>query len=163
MPWPTTPGQNWRRRLYGRLQLFCAALFFLVAGSSLGAVIFFAKRLFGFEAPDVVRVFVNCISGVKIYNQNTRQGSGFLPNRRHFLDTIDDPPRVSVRRRMIQTIAAVAARENEYDRWYVLAVWSRVLMVQSSRASGASGRMRNGPGSPRGRHDDCGGPSSDTV
>jgi len=106
-----------------RIQLFLAGLFFLVTAFSLGAAVFFAKRLFGLDPPDFVRVFVNYISGVKLYNQNTRQGTGLLKNPRSFLDTLSDPPRVSVRRRIIQAIVSVASRppNDEYDRWYILA------------------------------------------
>jgi hypothetical protein len=118
---PSTPDRTWLKRLRTRGQLYLSGLFFLMAAFSLGAAVFFAKRIFGFEPPDFVRVFVNYISGVKLYNQSTRQGSGLLPNSRGFLDTLDDPPRVSIRRRMIQTIVAVACRPEEYDRWYILA------------------------------------------
>ena len=119
---PQTPEQTAFDRGFVRAQLFMAGTFFLVAAFSLGAAVFFAKRLFGLEPPDFVRVFVNYISGVKLYNQSTRQGSGFLPNRHGFLDTLDDPPRFSIRRRMIQAVVAVGARPpgKAYDRWYVL-------------------------------------------
>ena len=121
MVMPSTPGRTWLKRFFTRLQLYLSGLFFLVAAFSLGAAVFLAKRLFDFEAPDIVRVFVNYISGVKLYNQSTRQGGGLLPNPHGFLDTLDDPPRVSIRRRMIQTIVAVAFRpKKEYDRWYIL-------------------------------------------
>jgi hypothetical protein len=120
---PVAPGRNLLKKLFVRFQLFVAGLFFLVAAFSLGAAVFLAKRLFGLEAPDFVRVFVNYISSVKLYNQSTRQGAGFLPNPHSFLDTLDDPPRVSIRRRMIRTIVAVAFRpaDKAYDRWYILA------------------------------------------
>jgi hypothetical protein len=121
---PVTPdGSTLFRKFFTRFQLFGAGLFFLVAAFSLGAAVFFAKRLFGLEAPDFVRVFVNYISGVKLYNQATRQGADLLPNPHGFLDTLDDPPRVSIRRRMIQAIVAVAFRpaNKAYDRWYILA------------------------------------------
>jgi hypothetical protein len=118
---PAPPGRNSFKKFLVRVQLFLAGLFFLVAAFSLGAAVFFAKRLLGLEPPDIVRVFVNYISGVKLYNQNTRQGAGFLPNRRDFLDTINEPPRVSIRRRIMRAIVAVAFRPDDpYDRWYIL-------------------------------------------
>lgn len=120
---PVTPGRTLLKAAFTRFQLYLAGVFFLVTAFSLGAAVFFAKRLFGLEAPDFVRVFVNYISGVKLYNQATRQGAGLLPNSRAFLDTLGDPPRVSIRRRMIQAIVAVAFRpkkEERYDRWYIL-------------------------------------------
>jgi hypothetical protein len=115
---PPAPDDAARQKASVRFRLFLAGLFFLVAAFSLGAAVFFAKRLFGLEAPDFVRVFVNYISAVKLYNQSTRQGSGLLPNSHGFLDTLDDPPRVSIRRRMIQAIVAVASQK--YNRWYIL-------------------------------------------
>jgi hypothetical protein len=120
---PSGPDRSCFLDIWVRFQLFLAGLFFLVAAFSLGAAVFLAKRLFGLEAPDFVRVFVNYISGVKLYNQSTRQGSGFLPNPHGFLDTLNDPPRVSIRRRMMQAIVAVAFRPGKepYDRWYMLA------------------------------------------
>ena len=119
---PVAPGRRWLTKLRVRIQLFLAGMFFFIAGFSLGAAVFLAKRLFNFEAPDVVQVFVNYISGIKLYNQPTRQGTGLLPNPQNFLDTLDDPPRVSIRRRMVEAIVAVAFRPagEEYDRWYIL-------------------------------------------
>jgi hypothetical protein len=119
---PVAPGRTGLKKAFVRFQLFLVGLFFFVAAFSLGVAVFLAKRLFGFEAPDFVKVFVNYISGVKLYNQSTRQGTGLLPNPRGFLDTLNDPPRVSIRRRMIQAIVAVAFRPagQEYDRWYIL-------------------------------------------
>jgi hypothetical protein len=120
---PVAPGRTRLKRAFVRVQLFLAGLFFFVAAFSLGAAVFLAKRLFGFDPPDFVRVFVNYISGVKLYNQSTREGTGLLPNPQSFLDTLNDPPRVSIRRRMIQAIVAVAFRPagTPYDRWYILA------------------------------------------
>jgi hypothetical protein len=41
-----------------------------------------------------------------------------IPANQDVLDTIGEPPRVSIRRRMIRTIADVALAK--YDRWYVM-------------------------------------------
>jgi hypothetical protein len=53
--------------------------------------------------------------------RRTRYGPGFSfqPPNEDFLDTLDEPPRVSVRRRMIRTIATVA--QANYDCWYLVA------------------------------------------
>ena len=95
-----------------RARLFGVSNAFAMAAFSLGAVLFFAKRLFGFNAPSVIRIFVNYIGAVKLYSQRRRSDGGFL-------DAFSEPPRVSIRRRMIRTLADVALAN--YDRWYVVA------------------------------------------
>lgn len=95
-----------------RLRLFCVCNVFAMAAFSLGAVIFFAKRLLGFQAPSIVKIFVNYIGAVKLYSQHKRSDGGFL-------DAYLEPPRVSIRRRMIRAIADVA--NARYDRWYIFA------------------------------------------
>lgn len=117
---PALTGAKARPESWIRAQLYLSGLFFLVAAFSVGAAVFLAKRLLGFEAPRPVRVFVNYISGVKLYNQKSRRGAGLGTKESGFLDTLDDPPRVSIRRRMVRTLAMVAGRE-EYDGWYILA------------------------------------------
>ena len=101
-----------RDEMIMRAKLFGVGNVFAMAAFSLGAALFFAKRLFGFSAPDIVRVFVNYISSVKLYSQRRRSDGGFL-------DAYLDPPRVSIRRRMIRTITDVAL--NDYSRWYIFA------------------------------------------
>ena len=95
-----------------RFRLFCVCNIFAMAGFSLGAIVFFLKRLFGFQAPPIVKILVNYIGAVKLYSQRRRSDGGFL-------DAYTEPPRVSIRRRMIRTLAAVALAD--YDRWYVFA------------------------------------------
>jgi hypothetical protein len=95
-----------------RLQLLGVSNVFLMAAISIGAAVFFARRLFGFSAPSFVRILVNYLGAVKLYNQSKRFDGGFL-------DAFHEPPRVSIRRRMIRTIADVATRP--YDRWYIFA------------------------------------------
>src|SRR5690349_9290961 len=48
-----------------------------------------------------------------------RFGSGLWWSRDEFLDSMGEPPRVSIRRRMVRGIADVACAG--YQRWYVLA------------------------------------------
>lgn len=95
-----------------RFRLFCVCNIFAMAGFSLGAAVFFAKRLFSFQAPDIVKIFVNYIGAVRLYSQKRRSDGGFL-------DAYHEPPRVSIRRRMVRTIADAALAN--YDRWYVVA------------------------------------------
>ena len=75
------------------------------------------NRLFNWQTPRLLRVLANYVSAVKLYTQRRRFGVGFLWHREEFLDSIGEPPRVSIRRRIIRAIADVAA--NKYDRWYI--------------------------------------------
>ena len=102
-----------RARLYG------VALVAVVGATSVGMLTFFAERVLNLRPPNLVRAFVNYVAGVKLFNQKNRLGVGLPPKPQDFLDALTDPPRVSVRRRMIRAIATVALRD--YDRWYVLA------------------------------------------
>jgi hypothetical protein len=113
---PVVPAERW---LYDRARLFLVGAFFALLGFSIGVLTFLANRLLLWQTPDVLRVMANYISAVKLYNQSGRYGPGLLWQREDFLDSVGEPPRVSVRRRMIRTIADVAC--NNYDRWYVLA------------------------------------------
>lgn len=113
---PHIPNRN---LLSERLKLFGAAVFFATIGTSIGIAMFFAKRVLQLQSPRIVQTIANYVSAVKLYNQERRFGAGLLWHREDFLDTIDEPPRVSVRRRMIRAIADVAC--GNYHRWYVLA------------------------------------------
>jgi hypothetical protein len=96
-----------------RRHLFCARWVFD------RTLTFLASRLFNWQTPRLLRVLANYVSAVKLYTQRRRFGAGLLWRREEFLDSAGEPPRVSIRRRMIRTIADVAA--NKYDRWYILA------------------------------------------
>ncbi|MEI9803478.1 MAG: hypothetical protein WDN48_02140 [Pseudolabrys sp.] len=110
---PVFPGwRGWVDELLMRIRLFMVSNVFAMAALSLGALIFLAKRLLSFNAPPLVRVFVNYISAVKLYSQRRRSDGGFL-------DAYEEPPRVSIRRRMVRTLVDVAMAP--YDRWYVFA------------------------------------------
>jgi len=109
---PSFPNWLVENRFVLRLRLFFVCNVFAMAAFSLGAIIFFAKRLLGFQAPSIVKIFVNYIGAVKLYSQRRRSDGGFL-------DAYLEPPRVSIRRRMIRVIADVALAR--YDRWYVFA------------------------------------------
>lgn len=109
---PVFPDTRRRRlTLYNRLQLFFAAWVFLLSSFSVTLAVFVLKRLnFGVWSP--VKTFVNYLSGVKLYTQNSRAGGGTL-------DGIREPPRFAIRRRMVRAIVDVAGAD--YDRWYILA------------------------------------------
>jgi hypothetical protein len=91
----------------------------VLVGYSIGTITFLASRLFNWQTPRLLRVLTNYISAVKLYTQRRRFGPGLPGHPEEFLDAVGDPPRVSIRRRMIRAIADVAA--NRYDRWYILA------------------------------------------
>jgi hypothetical protein len=113
--------------LWVRSRLFGVAFVAVIGACSVGMLTFLAERILSLRTPDLIKVFVNYVAGVKLYNQHKRFGAGFPPKSSDFLDALDDPPRVSVRRRMIRTIMDMAegvqqgGKRQPYDRWYVLA------------------------------------------
>ena len=116
---PIVPTQPVLSELSVRVRLFLIGCFFLLSSLTIGLVTLVAKRLFNLNALNVVKTFVNYLSSVKLYNQSQRRGAGPASNA-DFLDTIGEPPRDSIRRRMIRTICDVAANR-DYARWYILA------------------------------------------
>ena len=110
-----------RNRMRTRTRLFMVAVFFVVAALPFGFGFALVQRVFNLRTPDLLKTVTNYVSGVKLFNQRSRYGPGFKirPPNEDFLDTLDEPPRVSVRRRMIRTIAKVALAN--YDRWYIIA------------------------------------------
>ena len=113
---PLIPDHN---RFYDYVRLYLLSTFFALLGMSVGAITFVVTRVFNWEAPDLLQILTNYVSAVKLYNQRRRFGSGLWWAREDFLDTVGQPPRVSVRRRMIRTLCDVACQR--YARWYVLA------------------------------------------
>ena len=105
-------GLTKRDEFVARLKLFFVSNVFLMGAFTVGLAVYLARRLLGYSAPNVVRVFVNYLSAVKLYSQTERSDGGFL-------DAYRAPPRVSIRRRMIRAMLDVAAAG--YDRWYVFA------------------------------------------
>src|SRR5262249_54001204 len=90
---------------------FFAAWIFLLSSFSVTLAVFLLKRLnFGVWSP--VNTFVNYLSAVRLYTQNRRSGGGPL-------DGLREPPRFTIRRRMVRAIVDVAC--SNYDRWYILA------------------------------------------
>ena len=120
---PTTssmfpPRSSRSSKLWGvRLRLLLVGSFFLLASLTIGVAAALLKRLLNFEPPDLIKIFVNYLSSIKLYNQNYRVGP--TGRKADFLDAIGNPPRSSIRRRMIRAIADVASRN--YSRWYILA------------------------------------------
>lgn len=105
--------------IWVRLRLFSVAVVAVAGAASVGMITFLAERLLKLGMPDFLRVFVNYVAGVKLYNQKRRLAGTVWPTNLDVLDTIGEPPRVSIRRRMIRAIADVALAN--YERWYVMA------------------------------------------
>jgi hypothetical protein len=116
--YPPVPQGRWAV-IWTRVRLFGVGVVFALLGFSIGTISFLLKRVFDLDPPELLRTITNYVSGVKLYNQRRRFSGGLIPKDDEFLDAIDEPPRVSIRRRMIRTIAQTAL--NDYDRWYVLA------------------------------------------
>lgn len=114
---PITVGRG--LSLWNRVQLFLVGTFFVLVGYSIGIISFLLSRLFNLQQPKLLRVLANYISAVKLYSQRRRFGEGLIPHDEEFIDSVGEPPRVSIRRRMMRTIADVAC--NRYGRWYILA------------------------------------------
>jgi hypothetical protein len=106
------PGEIARLRPATRLQLFVVAWIFLLAAPVIVAADYLAKKLFGTRLPASLTTIVNYVSAVKLYSQARRHGAGMLA-------TAAEQPRFTIRRRMIEAVAEVAA--SRYDRWYVFA------------------------------------------
>ena len=105
--------------LWNRVRLFGVGFVAVLAAASIGLVTFLAERILKIQPPDIVRTFVNYVAGVKLYNQRHRMGAGIPSQQQDFLDSVGEPPRVSIRRRMIR--ALLTMRMQGYDRWYVVA------------------------------------------
>jgi hypothetical protein len=117
---PIAPGGSTPLKiLWVRVRLFGVSFVAVLGAMSVGLLTFLAKRLANLEPPDIIKVFVNYVAGVKLYNQRKRYGLGFPARQMDFLDSISEPPRVSVRRRMIRVIAQAARAR--YQRWYIFA------------------------------------------
>jgi hypothetical protein len=108
----TRVAQGWWKSAWVRFRLYLVGCLFLITSLTIGLALTLAKRLFNFEPWNIARIFTNYLSSIKLYSQDHRGGADFL-------DTIGNPPRVSVRRRMIRTLADVASQK--YSRWYVVA------------------------------------------
>jgi len=119
---PVIPGFGYRRKFIVRCQLFAVSTLFLMAAFPIGILVILAKRLLNLNPPDFLQTIVNYVSGVKLYNQRRRYGKSLFTNSESdFLDAMEEPPRVSVRRRMVEVMTDMALQEEPYERWYVLA------------------------------------------
>ena len=77
---PRAPGGVTRaQRVWVRIRLFGVSFVAVLAAGSIGILTFFSKRVLKMEPPDLIKVFVNYVAGVKLYNQKARRGSGLPP------------------------------------------------------------------------------------
>ena len=117
---PSQEGLSGRlKEIWIRMRLLGVAIVAVAAACSIGLITFLLERVLKIQAPDLLRTFVSYVAGVKLYNQKERRGPGLPGSPADFLDTLQEPPRVSVRRRMIQVLMSMA--RGQYERWYVLA------------------------------------------
>lgn len=96
---------------WGRLRLFVVGMIFLLILLTVSLANLVLRRFptLDLPGPDIL---VNYIGDVKLFQQKKRVGKGPL------LD-IGQPPRVTLRRRMVQALVYMAMES--YDRWYLLA------------------------------------------
>lgn len=111
--------ETYRATRDARKKLFALGCFFMIMNMTIGIGTVLLKRLLNIEPPDIVKVFANYMSSVKLYSQLHRDGTSAKAGGADFLDNIGLPPRFSIRRRMIRTIADVACQD--YVRWYIMA------------------------------------------
>jgi len=100
----------------GLLMAICSLFLISLFPFGIGALLI--QRVFSLQRIRIFETLTNFLSGVKIFNQRVRFGPGFSANA-DFLDTLDEPPRVSVRRRVVRSIADMA--QASYDAWYIVA------------------------------------------
>ena len=105
--------------LSARLKIYWISTFFTGLSFTLGLFFWALKRLLDINPPTLMQTFTNYLSSIKLYNQQVRLGLGVPGVPADFLDALGEPPRVSIRRRMVRAIADVAGAG--YDRWYILA------------------------------------------
>lgn len=94
-----------------RLRLFWVALVILLILPALSLLSYVLRRLLGIQLPRP-DLFAQYIGDVKLYQQGERIGKGPLQD-------LGQPPRVTLRRRMIQGMVKMSLMP--YERWYILA------------------------------------------
>ncbi len=99
------PEMDWK----GRLRFFWVSLVILLVLPVLSFLSVILRKVLGFDLrPDIL---VQYLGDIKLYQEGTRTGKGPLID-------LGQPPRVSVRRRMVKGLVKMSLRD--YDRWYVL-------------------------------------------
>ncbi|EAZ94180.1 hypothetical protein [Crocosphaera chwakensis] len=102
-------GNRPKMDLKGRLSFFWVSLVILLVLPVLSFLSVILRKVLGFDLrPDIL---VQYLGDVKLYQEGKRTGKGPLVD-------LGQPPRVSVRRRMVKGLVNMSLRN--YDRWYVL-------------------------------------------
>lgn len=102
-------GNKPKMNLKGRLRFFWVSLVILLVLPVLSFLSVILRKILGFDLrPDIL---VQYLGDVKLYQQGKREGLGPLID-------LGQPPRISVRRRMVKGLVEMSLRN--YDRWYVL-------------------------------------------
>ncbi|WP_107671032.1 hypothetical protein [Cyanothece sp. BG0011] len=104
-----TKGNEPKLDLNGRLRFFWVSLVILLVLPVLSFLSVILRKVLGFDLrPDIL---VQYLGDIKLYQEGKRTGKGPLMD-------LGQPPRVSVRRRMVKGLVEMSLRD--YDRWYVL-------------------------------------------
>ncbi|GBF80406.1 hypothetical protein [Aphanothece sacrum] len=95
--------------LKGRLRFFWVSLVILLVLPVLSFLSVILRKVLGFDLrPDILAQY---LGDIKMYQEGKIKGKGPLVD-------LGQPPRISVRRRMIKELVQMSLRD--YDRWYVL-------------------------------------------
>lgn len=118
---PMSQRHRWWGTVWHRARLFAVGSVFTIGALPFGIGFPLLQRLFGLRRITPLQTIANYMSAVKLFNQPHRYGPEIrIPGTNaDFLDAMGDPPRVSVRRRMMRAIADAALAP--YDRWYIVA------------------------------------------
>lgn len=100
-----------RIRLWSRVRLFVVGMIILLILLTISLFNLVLRRVLNLSIPGP-EILVDYIGDVKLFQQKSRSGKGPLAG-------LGEPPRVTLRRRMVQALVHMATAD--YDRWYVLA------------------------------------------
>ena len=97
--------------LWSRVRLFVVGMIILLILLTISLLNLVLRRVLNLSIPGP-EILVDYIGDVKLFQQKSRSGKGPLAG-------LGEPPRVTLRRRMVQALVHMATAD--YDRWYVLA------------------------------------------
>ncbi|ELR98516.1 hypothetical protein [Gloeocapsa sp. PCC 73106] len=101
-------GEN-KITFFARVEYFGIALLLLI----LQPILYFVNYILQFIWGNInLNIFSQYMGKVKLYQQEGKKGKGYLQD-------LNEPPRYSIRRRMIKGLVQMAT--GNYDRWYILA------------------------------------------
>ncbi len=100
-----------RIRLWSRVRLFVVGMIILLILLTISLLNLVLRRVLNLNIPGP-EILVDYIGDVKLFQQKSRSGKGPLAG-------LGEPPRVTLRRRMVQALVHMAMAD--YERWYVFA------------------------------------------